>query len=101
MLPLALQFCSGPARPQAPAPCQEQVSPEQWCCQLGPVSNSSFRQVPTRDGEALADILSVSGKGQRRRGRGGRRERREGRRVVEEGGGGRGRTESHSFKLFG
>ena len=126
MLPLALQFCSGPARPQAPAPCQEQVSPEQWCCQLGPVSSrrgrgpsglccwqcvlrgrqsgidecvlftphcvcsshwpcvllgnkkdciSSFRQVPTRDGQALADMLSVSGKGRRREGR-----------EVEEGG---------------
>ena len=39
---------------------------------------SSFRQVPTRDGEALADMLSVSGKGRRREGR-----------EVEEGGGGR------------
>ena len=46
-------------------------------------------------------MLSVSGKGQRRRERGERRERREGRRVVEEGGGGRGRTEAHSFKLSG
>ena len=45
-------------------------------------------------------MLSVSGKGRRRRERG---ERREGGRwrEVEEGGGGRGRTESHSFKLFG
>ena len=39
---------------------------------------SSFRQVPTRDGEALADMLSVSGKGRRREREGG-----------EEGGGGR------------
>ena len=43
MLPLALQFCSGPARPQAPASCQEQVSPEQWCFQLGPVSSRHGR----------------------------------------------------------
>ena len=71
---------------------------------------SSFRQVPTRDGEALADMLSVSGKGRRSRvrGRGGRwREVEEGvrggswRREVEEGGGGRGRTEAHSASSLG
>ena len=38
---------------------------------------SFFRQVPTRDGEALGDMLSVSEKGQRRRERGERWEGRE------------------------
>ena len=67
---------------------------------------SSFRQVPTRDGEALADILSVSGKGRRReRGRGGKGGRGGGRwREVEGGVGWRwreGKNRVNSFKLFG
>ena len=61
------------------------VCSSHWpCVLLGNIRDciSSFRQVPTRDGEALADMLSVSGKGQRRRERGERWEGREGRREV-------------------